>query len=378
MAIYWICPSCNTPNSLNKKKCKCGTSYPKSGNRKFRVQVQINKRRLSRSAQTLAMAREIEIVLKEKLLKEKYFGKENKTSKITLNKFFQDHYFPWAKTNLKYSKTIESYYNNWIKDRLGEKNIDEITVQNIEQLKVNILSSGRSARTAQQIIAILKALFNKAIEWDFLKKNNPAKNIKIPKFDNKRTRFLSEKEACKLLKECKKRTTSKNYLYQMVLLALSTGMRAREIFNLKWQDVDFKNKVIWIRDAKSGDSRVTFLSDKVEKELLSLCSKKERNGYIFKKGNNEPFHEVPKIFYRIVNQLGFNKNIEDRREKVVFHTLRHTFCSWLAIEGVPLHVIKELAGHKTLQMTERYAHLMPDIKRKAIEEIWEKIGLFSD
>ena len=88
MAIYWICPSCNTPNSLNKKKCKCGTSYPKSGNRKFRVRVQINKRRLSRSAQTLAMAREIEIVLKEKLLKEKYFGKENKTSKITLNKFF--------------------------------------------------------------------------------------------------------------------------------------------------------------------------------------------------------------------------------------------------------------------------------------------------
>ncbi len=374
MAIYWICPSCNSLNSLTKKECKCGTSYPKPDKRKFRVQVQIDKRRKSASAQTLSQAREIEILLKEKLLKEKYFGRSIESRKITLNDFFKKHYLPWSETNVKYSETIKSYYNKWIKDNLGNRNIDEITVQEIEQLKVQVLSSGRSVRTAQQILAILKTIFNKAIEWDFFKGDNPVKKVKVPKFDNKRTRFLTEKEVQKLLKECKKRTTPENCLYPMVLLALSTGMRAGEIFNLKWQDIDFENKIIWIRDAKSGENRATFLCKEVEKELLKLCDKEKRQGYVFKNSKNKPFKEVPKIFYRIVNKLGFNKNITDRREKVVFHTLRHTFCSWLAIEGVPLHVIKELAGHKTLQMTERYAHLMPDIKRKAIEEIWKKLN----
>ena len=53
------------------------------------------------------------------------------------------------------------------------------------------------------------------------------------------------------------------------------------------------------------------------------------------------------------------------RQWVVFHTLRHTFGSWLAIQGTPILAIKELMGHKTLAMTERYAHLTPDMKRKA-------------
>ncbi len=68
-----------------------------------------------------------------------------------------------------------------------------------------------------------------------------------------------------------------------------------------------------------------------------------------------------------MERLGLNDGIDDPRDKVVFHTLRHTFASWLAIQGTPILTLKELMGHKSLAMTERYAHLMPDVKREAIK-----------
>jgi site-specific recombinase XerD len=69
--------------------------------------------------------------------------------------------------------------------------------------------------------------------------------------------------------------------------------------------------------------------------------------------------------------LGFNDGVEDTRYRVVFHTLRHTFGSWLAIRGESLQTIKELMGHRRISQTQRYAHLSPDMKRQAVEGLHE-------
>jgi len=74
-------------------------------------------------------------------------------------------------------------------------------------------------------------------------------------------------------------------------------------------------------------------------------------------------------FRRAVAELGFNDGVGDERHKVVFHTLRHTYASWLAIDGVPLYTISKLMGHTTITMTQRYAHLCPDSNREAAEKI---------
>ena len=66
-----------------------------------------------------------------------------------------------------------------------------------------------------------------------------------------------------------------------------------------------------------------------------------------------------------MKELGLNKDISDGRQKVVFHTLRHTFASWLVQKGTPLYTVAELMGHTSLEMTQRYAHLAPDTMRKA-------------
>jgi integrase len=67
--------------------------------------------------------------------------------------------------------------------------------------------------------------------------------------------------------------------------------------------------------------------------------------------------------------LKFNEGITDKRQKLVFHSLRHTFASWLAMQGTPIYTIAQLMGHKSITMSERYAHLSPDHKKEAVKNM---------
>ena len=82
--------------------------------------------------------------------------------------------------------------------------------------------------------------------------------------------------------------------------------------------------------------------------------------------------DIPDVFMKTVEDLGFNEGYEDTRQRLTFHSCRHTFGSRLAQQGVPLLTIKELMGHKTIEMTMRYSHLMPDHKREAVRNMKAK------
>jgi site-specific recombinase XerD len=79
--------------------------------------------------------------------------------------------------------------------------------------------------------------------------------------------------------------------------------------------------------------------------------------------------EVPRTFEETVDELGLNAGHQDRRDKVVFHTLRHTYASWLVQSGVDLYQVKGLMGHSVMAMTERYAHLAPESGRDSVKVI---------
>ena len=160
-------------------------------------------------------------------------------------------------------------------------------------------------------------------------------------------------------------------MHDIALISLHSGARASEIFNLKWQDVDFSNGLMTLRDTKNTETRYAPMTKAVREMLKSrLPSEKpeeiDPNAYVFTDSEGEKIKEVSNSFERVVDRLGFNKNVTDRRQRVVFHTCRHSFASWLAIQGVPLYTISRLMGHKSISMSERYSHLSPDHRKDAV------------
>lgn len=76
-----------------------------------------------------------------------------------------------------------------------------------------------------------------------------------------------------------------------------------------------------------------------------------------------------KIFFDSVKKSGLNDGVVDSRQRVVFHTLRHTFASWLIQEGISIPVISQLLGHSSIKLTMRYAHLSPNYNKSAVDVI---------
>jgi integrase len=101
------------------------------------------------------------------------------------------------------------------------------------------------------------------------------------------------------------------------------------------------------------------------REMLLNRKPQTPEGLVFPDRNGKKIEAISQRFRLIVSKLGFNKGITDTRQKVTFHTLRHTHASWLALQGESLITIRDILGHKTTAMTERYSHLIADHKRRA-------------
>jgi integrase len=198
---------------------------------------------------------------------------------------------------------------------------------------------------------------------------NPVSDVKKPSSDNARTRFFSPAEADTLLKEFEKQGLAD--VYGMALLAFRCGLRAAEILKLTWGTIDFENEQIHIMDTKSKRNRFAFMTLDLKSWLKSRYNnaKSAPQQLIFNQADGRPYLEIPKIFQRTVDLLGFNNGVSDRRHRLVFHSCRHSFASWHAMAGTDLAILQKLLGHETFAMVLRYAHLKPDTLKAAVKRL---------
>ena len=277
-------------------------------------------------------------------------------------------YLKWAKENRTREGRDELYrYKAHIESSLGNKKVNEISSFDLERLKSTITKKGLSPATVRHCLVLVREIFNKAIAWKKYQGTNPIKGMKMPSVNNRRERFLSHEEADRLLNELDKASKT---VHDQALLSLHSGLRAGEIFNLRGQDLDFENGLIRIMDPKNKANRTAYMTGAV-RNMLKERVPDNPNDLIFKdRKHGERIESISTTFDRTVKRLGFNNGVTDPRQRVVFHSLRHTFASWLALEGNlggnSILTIKELLGHKTLAMTERYSHLIPDMKKQAV------------
>jgi integrase len=224
--------------------------------------------------------------------------------------------------------------------------------------------------------AMFSAIFTYGKAGKHKLKVNPARDVKQKRVNNGVIRYLTPAEEKRLravlqkdVDACGPRNQQlrKHMLHRIHELdvALGTGMRRGEQYGLTWRDVDFAKGEITVRDTKNGTDRTVIMIDDVVEAMKALrgnpLPRKQRADDI---PNNTPSDAVFSV--------GDNSNwwtsalrrakIEDFR----WHDLRHTFCSRLAQNGASLKVIQEAAGHKTIQMAARYAHMDQTTMRKAM------------
>jgi integrase len=277
------------------------------------------------------------------------------------SEFAEEWIEKYAKVHNKNSEIIQkiSILKVHLNPFFGNHKISQINNKMINDYKAKKLEDGRLAsKTVNNHLAVLSKLFNTAQEWEIIDKTPKIKMLKLPpqNFD-----FLSYEEQEFLLSKIT------GLYHDMVLLVIETGLRISEVTALKWEDINFQNKLLTVNRAKvkrvigspkSNRTRQIDLTDRLYEVLLSG---KEKKGFVFEneKGNPVVSETARRNLKRICNEIGLRK--------VGWHMLRHTFASRLAERNAPLIAIQRLLGHATIDMTMRYAHLSPSTLKSSIE-----------
>ena len=264
-------------------------------------------------------------------------------------------YDTWAKQQRGYR--TKKFIMRQLVEEFGNLNVMDLNTMIVERYQTKHLSTRKPA-TTNRMMACLKHMLTKAVDWNMANEETlkQVRKVKFLKENNKRLRFLDVDECKRLISCCPK------HLKPIVITALNTGMRRGEILSLKWEQVDLRHGYISLRDTKSGEGREIPINKTLD-GLVNEMPHSIESIYIFTDKDGNPYKGVKRSF----NTALRNAEIYG----ATFHTLRHTFASQLVMASVDLASVQELLGHKSLNMTLRYAHLAPEHKTKAVKKLDE-------
>lgn len=236
------------------------------------------------------------------------------------------------------------------------KKLSEVTSWNIEQYKRARKEAGLAPSSVNLEIAVIKAMFTQAMKWQLLAEH-PGKDVKLLPAPQGKTRFLSEEEEAAILAVCSPA------LSRITQAGLLTGFRRQELTSLRPVDVDLEHEFVSVAAcyAKNGESRTLPVSPRLKTILHEALATHGTATLVFTKDTGEAW--TPSAFAHAFAGACGRAGLE----RLHPHVLRHTFASRLVMAGVDIRTVQELMGHKTIEMTLRYAHLSPDHKRSAMD-----------
>jgi integrase len=301
------------------------------------------------------------------ILNELRHGRQPKpvrSSAMTLTEAYTLWYRVHAKVNLKSTDTVKHHWSSLVEPYLGTRTLDAITPLDLEEYKATLQGEGRAPQTIKHGLGLIRRIYRKMASWDKYDGPIPTSKVAMPVVSNSRERWLSPHEARLLLGKIRKRSDT---MYRLSMISLHTGMRWGEISAIRGENVNLKAATIRIQDSKSGEDRTVYITPSAAEAFKGV--ELTPGHLVFSSRTGGPRRAPSDTFERCVDEIGLNNGVEDRRDKVVFHTLRHTYGSWLAMSGVPLYTIAKLMGHSSQTTTQRYAHLCPDVQRLAVEHV---------
>lgn len=278
--------------------------------------------------------------------------------KSKIRKKFEDfskEYLEYAKVNKK-SWTRDEIILEHLKGHFKGKILSKISAKDIEEYKQKRLEKVKPP-TVNRELAILKNMFFLAMKWKYADEN-PVKQVKFFQERQLAIRTLKKDEAKRLIE------AAGDHLKPIIKTALGTGMRRGELLKLKWNDIDFDNHFIYLKETKTGVIRKVPMSQMVERTLRDIKRKCE---FVFQSPRTKKRQKhIRTAWYNACERAG----IQDLR----FHDLRHTAATWMVAAGIDLVTVKDILGHANIKTTMRYAHPTPENKRKAVDALAAILG----
>jgi len=236
----------------------------------------------------------------------------------------------------------------------GERSADSVTPQEIDQF---LSKHCKTAATANRYRAYFSLCYRLGME-NGKTAINPARLVRMRTEHNARLRFLSREEYGTLLKIIQRQNPEHAPAF---IVSVYTGMRWGEQYSLDWEQVDLKRKVIRLTKTKNGSARNVPLNSVALKAIT-----RQRAAVPHDAGKPVFPRPGPTSDCRWWFEPALK---ESKISEYTWHNNRHTFCSWLAMAGVSTKEIQVLAGHKTITMAARYAHLSPEATVAASERL---------
>jgi integrase len=274
---------------------------------------------------------------------------------------FQDDFLRYSSTvhAPKTQKCFKVAFREF-KRIIGDIPLHKVGVREIERFLATKKAEA-SAWTARKYYISLASALETAKRWNCIT-DNPFRLVEKPKVNELQPAYFTKPDFLKLLG-----TIEDKDFRELCICAVSTGLRLGELTALEWDSIDFVRKVVLVRNTqtfttKSGKNRVVPMNEQLWK-LLALRKERATSELVFHtEGRKLEEGFVSKNFKKHVRLAMLN-------DRLHFHSLRHTFASWLVQDGVSLYEVQKLLGHSSSETTEIYSHLQPEQLHRTVNRI---------
>ncbi|MFB6230470.1 MAG: tyrosine-type recombinase/integrase [Salinibacter sp.] len=280
--------------------------------------------------------------------------------------------------------TYEQQLEAWVEETTPGLMLQDVME---EHLRPYLFQADTSRATKRKRYRHLRLFFNWAEEQDHIDES-PLGGIDQPKKQEKKPEYLTPSQVDTLLstidehaentEDAVGRSPDVQWIKDAIRIAVSTGLRRGELFNLRWSDVDLESRMLFVRNregdeegqeftSKSGHEKAVPIRGDAEEVLNRRVDegKRERTTYVLTNRNDEAI-EPNTLTQRF--KFFIRKADLDDKERLSLHSLRDTAGTWLAMQGVPQRIIQEILGHSSSSVTEKYMHAHPEFMGQAMEE----------
>lgn len=352
---------------------KVQLNYLQNGDISYFITYKTNKKtvfkKVGKKSEGINEAKAIE--LRNQILSEIRHGIDLSQKSIKTLSFqkLADIYFSSNDGHNKSNKKYKQQYELHIKASFGDLPIIKLEDSLIYEFQSLKIAEGLSESTINILVKLIKRIIGFGIKRGVLT-YSPFKNIKLFKVDNSRIRYLNNNEI-KMLNDLIKDDL---VLKLFIKIALTTGARAVSVLSLQKKHFSLENRNLLITDFKRNNTYLGYLDNETFELIKNHTNKFMANHFIVSSdGKSYKYQTIYKKLTKILKIFNEQLSKNDRANRVVIHTLRHTFASHLAKSGVSIQKIQKLMNHKDIKQTLKYAKLNPDSGQIEVEDLYKEI-----